>query len=103
MYKTETKWQMGLKGIERLECITYCLLKSHLSCLAIYICFELNSAQSSGERKIGNVTVKIYLKESLLSLLCFIINGQGSFEKGFKILNFETEIYLNDVAQVTIA
>ena len=32
------------------------------------------------------------LKESL-SLLCFIIHGQGS-EKGFKILNCETEIYL---------
>ena len=32
--------------------------------------------------KIGNVTVKIYLNESLLSLLCFIIYGQGSFEKG---------------------
>ena len=33
-------------------------------------------------KKIGNVTVKNYLNESLLSLLCFIIYGQGSFEEG---------------------
>ena len=33
-------------------------------------------------KKIGNATVKNYLNESLLSLLCFIIYGQGSFEKG---------------------
>ena len=26
--------------------------------------------------------MKYYLNESLLSLLCFIIYGQGSFEKG---------------------
>ena len=38
--------------------------------------------------------MKNYLKESLLSLLCFIIHGQGSSEKGLKILNCETEIYL---------
>ena len=46
------------------------------------------------KKKIGNMTMKNYLKESLLSLLCFIIGGQGSSEKGFKILNCETEIYL---------
>ena len=56
-----------------------CLLKSHLSCLAIYIYFVLNSAKV---KIIGNVTVKNYWNESLLSLLCFIIYGQGSFEKG---------------------
>ena len=28
------------------------------------------------------MTVKSYLNESLLSLMCFIIYGQGSFEKG---------------------
>ena len=86
---------MGVKGIDRLECIT-CLLKSHLSCLAIYNYFVLNSAQSSGKKKkkIGNMTMKNYLKESLLSLLCFIIHGQGSSEKGFKIFNCKTEIYL---------
>ena len=33
-------------------------------------------------KKIGNVTVKNYLNESLLSLLCFVIYAQGSFEKG---------------------
>ena len=37
---------------------------------------------SAKVKKIGNVTVKNYLNESLLSLLCFIIYGQGSFEKG---------------------
>ena len=56
-----------------------CLLKSHLSCLAIYIYFVLNSAQFSGEKNF---------------FLRFIIHGQGSSEKGFKILNCETEIYL---------
>ena len=35
-----------------------------------------------------------YLRESLLSLLCFIIHGQGSSEKSFKILSCETKIYL---------
>ena len=55
------------------------LLKSHLSCLASYIHFVLNSAKV---KKNGTVTVKNYLNESLLSLLCFIIYGQGSFEKG---------------------
>ena len=53
---------------------------SHLSCLAIYIYFVLNSLKV---KKIGNVTVKNYLNERLLSLLCFIIYGQSSFEKGF--------------------
>ena len=33
-------------------------------------------------KQFGNVTVKNYLNERLLSLLCFIIYGQGSFEKG---------------------
>ena len=70
-----------------------CLLKSHLSCLAVYIHFVLNSAQSSGKKKIsGNVTVKNYLKESLLSNSCFIIHGQGSSEKRL-ILNCDTENY----------
>ena len=59
-----------------------CLLKSHLCCLAIYIYFVLNSAESSVKKIIGNVTVKNYLKESLLSILCFIILGKGSSEKG---------------------
>ena len=92
--KPNGKFCRGVKGIDRLECIT-CLLKSHLSCLAIYNYFVLNSAQSSGKKKnFGNMTMKNYLKESLLSLLCFIIHGQGSSENGFKILNYETEIYL---------
>ena len=38
----------------------------------------INSAQSSGKKKVGNVTAKNYLKESLSSILCFIIQGKGS-------------------------
>ena len=51
-------------------------MKLYLSCLAIYMYFVLKSAQSSGRKK-GNVTVKNYLKESLLSHLCFIIQGSS--------------------------
>ena len=62
------------EGIEHLKWIcdlcrlsvSQCLLKSHLSCLASNIYFVLNSAKV---KKIGNVTVKNYLNESLLSLL----------------------------------
>ena len=38
----------------------------------------IKSAQSSGKKNIGNVTAKNYLKESLSSILCFIIQGKGS-------------------------
>ena len=71
-----------------------CLLKSHVSCLAIHIYFVLNSAQSLGKnKKNGNVALNNYLKESLLSLLCFIILRSRFFRKGFG-LNCETKIYL---------
>ena len=70
-----------LKWICDLRCVSQCLLKSHLSCLAINIYFVLNSAKVK-KKKNGNVTVKNYLNKSLLSLLCFTIYGQGSFEKG---------------------
>ena len=44
----------------------------------------INSAQSSGKKKkIGNVTAKDYLKESLSSILCFIMQGKGSSCKRF--------------------
>ena len=70
------------------------LLKSHLSRLAIYMYFVLNSAQFLGKKIIENVTVKKNgWKESFLSILCFIIHGKGFSEKGL-ILNFETEVYL---------
>ena len=55
-----------------------------LFCTQLYKVFNRN--------KIENVTVKNYLEESLLSILCFIIHGQGSSEKG--ILNCKTGIYL---------
>ena len=59
--------------------VSQCLLKSHLNCLVSNIYFVPNSAKV---KQIANVTVRNYLNESLLSLLCFIIYGQGSFEKG---------------------
>ena len=43
----------------------------------------INSAQSSGKKEIKNVTTKNYLKESLSSILCFIIQGKGSSWKQF--------------------
>ena len=42
----------------------------------------INSAQFSVKKIIGNVTAKNYLKESLSSILCFIIQGKGSSWKG---------------------
>ena len=45
----------------------------------------INSAQSLGKKKIGNVTAKNYLKESLSSILCFIIQGKGSSGKGLNL------------------
>ena len=55
---------------------------SHLSCLAIYIYFVLNSAKV---KKIGNVTVKNYLNESLLSLFVFHYLWSTFFRKGFDV------------------
>ena len=48
-----------------------------------YIYFVFNSTQSSGKKLIGKVTAKNYLKESLLSILCFNIQGKGSPREGF--------------------
>ena len=45
--------------------------------------FVINSAKSSSKKIIGNVTAKNYLKESLSSILCFIIQGKGSSWKRF--------------------
>ena len=47
----------------------------------------LNSAQPSGKNIIENVTAKNYLKETLMSILCFIIQGKGSSGKSL-ILKF---------------
>ena len=55
--------------------------------------FVLNSAQSSGKKIIENVTAKNYLKESLSSILCFIIQGKGFSWKGF-----DPEIYFVVIA-----
>ena len=61
--------------IERLKCIcVYC-------CLAIYIYFVLNSAQSSSKKVIGNVTVKNYLKKSWC-LFCASLFKERFFRKG---------------------
>ena len=72
----------NIEGIERFECITvFTEVASKLSFNLHLFCTQL----CKGNKKIGNVTVKNYLNESLLSLLCFIIYGQGSFEKGFDV------------------
>ena len=63
----------NIEGIERLECITvFTDVASKLSGESFY---------DSTQKRIGNVTGKNYLNESLLSLFCFIIYCQGSFEK----------------------
>ena len=70
----------NIEGIERLECITvFTEVASKLSGNLYLFCTQL----CKGKKKNGNVTVKNYFDESLLSLLCFIIYGQGPFEKGF--------------------
>ena len=70
----------NIQGIERLECITvFTEVASKMSGKLHSFCTKL----CKGKNKIGNViTVKNYLNERLLSLLSFIIYGQGSFEKG---------------------
>ena len=46
-----------------------------------WICDQLYTVFS--KKIIGNVTAKNYLKESLSSILCFIIQGKGSSWKRF--------------------
>ena len=46
-----------------------------------WICDQLCTVFS--KKIIGNVTAKNYLKESLSSILCFIIQGNGSSWKRF--------------------
>ena len=46
-----------------------------------WICDQLFTVLS--KKIIGNVTAKNYLKESLSSILCFIIQGKGSSWKRF--------------------
>ena len=72
------------KSICDLCCVSQCLLKSHLFKVCPFVWQVTFILYSTLQRlkKIGNVTVKNYLNESLLSLLCFIMYGQGSFEKG---------------------
>ena len=94
MYKAEAngKFCRGFKGIERLEGITlFTEVASQWSGNLLFFYSTLHSLQV---KKNGNVAVKNYTKESFLSLLCFIIHGKRSSEKGFKILNCENEIYL---------
>ena len=83
----ELKWQffffgMDLTNIERIKllvCITvFTEAASNLSGNLHLFC--TNSGKVNFKKN-GNVTVKNYLNESFLSLLCFIIYGQGSFEK----------------------
>ena len=64
----------NIEGIERLECITVFTevaskLSGKLHLFRTQLC--------KGKKTIGNATVKNYLNENLLSLLSFIIYGQG--------------------------
>ena len=53
----------------------------------------INSAQSSGKK--NNWNMKNYLKESLSSILCFIIQGKGSSWKWF-----DPEIYFVAILRI---
>ena len=67
-----------------------CLLKQHFSCQAVYIYFAINSAQSSCKKKKWICdSEEYYLKESLMSNLCYIIHGKSSSELGLIQLNCE--------------
>ena len=58
MYNTETKWKFS---------------------------GNLWVQQSQVKKIIGNVTVKNYLKESLSTILCIIIQGKGSSGRGLNL------------------
>ena len=45
----------------------------------------MGSTKSSKKIIIGNVTVKNYLKESLSTILCMIIQGEGPSGKGLNL------------------
>ena len=91
--KPNAKFCMGLKGIQRLECITVVTeVAAQLFGNFHLFCTQLCTV-SVQEKKWKRDSTKNYLKESLLSILCFIIHGQGSSEKG--ILNCESEIYFS--------
>ena len=71
----------NIEGIERLECITvFTEVGSKLSGNLHLLCTQLCKG-----KKIGNVTVKNYLNEILLSLLCFIIIFTVKVRKGFDV------------------
>ena len=81
--KPNGKLCMGLTNIERiegLECI--CLYWSCISVVWLFTFILYSTLHSLQVEKSGNVTVKNYLKESLSSILCFIIHRKGSSEKG---------------------
>ena len=45
----------------------------------------MGSTKSSKKKIIGNVRVKNYLKESVSTILCIIIQGEGSLGKGLNL------------------
>ena len=74
---------MGVKGIERFECITvFTEVASQLSVNLHLFCTQSTLHSFQVQKIIENVTVKNYWKESLLSILCFVIHGKGSSQKG---------------------
>ena len=92
--KPNGKFCMGVNEGERLECITvFTEVASQSSGNLHLFCTQLYLHSFLSKKIIENVTVKNCWKESFLSILCFIIYGKGSSEKGL-ILNFDTEVYL---------
>ena len=63
----------------------------YLFCLAIYI-HALNSAQSSGKKKIMIIIGHVTNSKESLSILCFIIKGKGSSENNFILKSGEQSI-----------
>ena len=84
-------------GSTKTEKESNTLSGSVISVVWPFVLFVLNSAaQSSGKKIIEPVTAKNYLKESLSSILGFIIQRKGSSWKGFDPeINFVAIAYGN--------
>ena len=87
MCNTETKWQI-LNGFNkqwrnRTPWMHLCLLKSHLGCLAVYIYFVLNSAQSSGKRKNWKCDSEELFERKLIVYFVLHYSRKRFVRKGF--------------------
>ena len=93
----------NIEGIERLECITvFTEVASKLSG-KLHVHSFYDSTQQKVKKNWKCDSEKL-LNESLLSLLCFIIYSQGSFEKGLiiKTIIIIIIIIIKDLYRVSI-